>query len=295
MFPGRRLDQRNKSTYSGYSGRSLDIETIISGGAGGRLNSADTVTSNNLNNGRPLMNGTAFGLGSAKPGSGSIQGQGFSRSLNDVTNQSWDAIRQPIKSAQSNGNLSLFNRPGSKPFSGVASQLRGIANKFAGASASMGNLATSSQENVANGFPVPSKRWQFSSNNRLNQTEFPFNKTIRDSTSPDSSYSSESTSDPEWPGARITAPAVHGAMTLTFPGSRARQPRPSHNRSRLQQHMQYQQERQQQKQHLQKREELQQERNRSKTPIRKPSDNTSSTPQLDKILWALGNTIVLRI
>ena len=266
LFPGRRLDRIQQSLVSGYSGRSLDIETIVSGD---RPDVASHVDSTSV----------AVG-GGGPPAPGLLGSASFSRSMNDINGgwtggQSWDAVRQPLSSAHSHLTLNsrqpsrdrLRSRSGSRP-----SRTATLGSTFPGASSSLGNLnniglGPKTTGLAAGGFPVSSSRWR-SLGPQVTSLSHPRDKKVlRDVSSPDSSYSSESVSE-------------RGSCS-----PQVQQPPPQEPVPKI---------------HLNRQDSNESNPNLNSTQCKRPKylkrtsrrDSRalaiSPTPQLDKILWALG-------
>ncbi|RUS90962.1 hypothetical protein EGW08_001266 [Elysia chlorotica] len=264
LFPGRRLDRIQQSLVSSYSGRSLDLETIVSGGR-------PDVASH--------MDSSAVAVGGGTPGPGLLGSANFSRSMNDITGgwtsgQSWDAVRQPLSSAHS--HLTLHSRQPSRDrlrsWSGSHPNRSGmLGGTFPGASSSTGNLSSIGLGPkvtglASGGFPVSSSRWQSVGPQvtGLGLSQSGDRKVLRDVSSPDSSYSSESVSE-------------HGSYT-----PQVQQPPP---------HVP--------KIDLNRQDSNESNVNANSTQYKRPkylkrtsrrdsrASANSPTPQLDKILWAL--------
>ena len=363
LFPGRRLDKRQASTYSGYSGRSLDIETIVSGGR------ADTKGSQ-----RPGTTSTV--------GHGSLPSAGFTRSLNDVREQPWESFRQHIPSANSQlgqlrrgsvnhgsgsrvntagttGNLNYIaetadhgskgghghqggqfkqhghRRSNSNPqglqgihgshirrnegSGNISNQSKGMKGRsmlhsFPGASESMGNLSTidkqpsthqsSMSSTITAGVPVSSRRWNSTRDlssrkheqhsvdrlaDRLGDTQVLQEKNeVRDLCSPDSSYSSDTMSDTEY--------EPNPSFRLDLTGALQRYSDEAEQTTTMRRHTLDTSKltgTHRQVIDIEKApSEASSDRSRSRRPRYLKSNRkqpASKTPQLDKILWSLGN------
>ncbi|GFR91136.1 hypothetical protein ElyMa_000836300 [Elysia marginata] len=268
LFPGRRLDRVQQSLVSSYSGRSLDIETIVSGG---RPDVASHVDS------------TSVAVGGGNPGGivapGLLNSANFTRSLNDINGawagvSGWDAVRQPLSSAHSHLTLNsrqpsrdrARSRSGSRP-----SRSGMLGGTFPGASSSMGNLSNVGLGPKVTGlgsvgFPVASSRWQSVGPQITGLSQPGDKKVLREISSPDSSYSSESVSE-------------HGHHSPQIPLPQPDTPVP--------------------KIHLNRQDSDESNCNIQSTQYKRPKylkrtsrresrvSASSPTPQLDKILWAL--------
>ena len=265
LFPGRRLDRVQQSLISSYSGKSLDIETIVSGG---RPDVASHVDSANVS------------VGGGTPGPGLLGSANFTRSLNDINSgwtggQSWDAVRQPLSSAHSYLTLNsrqpsrdrLRSRSGSRP-----SRSGMLGGTFPGASSSMGNLSQvglgPKVTGLASaGFPVSSSRWQSVGPQVTSLSQPGDKKVLREMNSPDSSYSSDSVSEPGSHSPQIPLPPPPEPVPKIQLNRQDSNDSSSHLDT-----TQYKQPK------YLKRASRQDSRKSANSP----------TPQLDKILWALG-------
>ncbi|GFO13655.1 hypothetical protein PoB_004016000 [Plakobranchus ocellatus] len=270
LFPGRRLDRVQQSLVSGYSGRSLDIETIVSGG---RPDVASVADSNSLAVGGGNPGGT--------PAPGLMGSASFTRSLNDITGgwtggSSWDAVRQPLSSAHSQLTLNsrqpsrdrLRSRSGSRP-----SRTGMLGSTFPGASTSLGNLSNAGLGPkvtglASGGFPVSSSKWKPAGPKAQDPGHSVNEKVLRDINSPDSSYSSESVSEQGSHSPQLALPPPAETVPRIQLNRQNSNNSSSHSNSNSTQY---------------KKPKYLKRTSRRESRV----SRNSPTPQLDKILWAL--------